>query len=192
MTQQRSPEPKASPGDPVNDYQDFRPPSAPLADAPECAFQLADRSARLGAKLLDWFTLFGVVLVVGVLAALTLPAVATLLGHGGLRAAGLLELAPGLVVALGPLCLVVWNSVWLHRYGQTIGKRVARIRIVRSDGQRASLGRIFGLRYLPMTLLTMIPALGLLIALADCLLIFRDSRKCLHDQWADTMVIKVP
>jgi uncharacterized RDD family membrane protein YckC len=176
----------------VNDYQDFRPPSAPVADAPGRTLELADRSARLGAKVLDLLALFGVVLVVGIVAAITIPALATVRGHGAYLRGGsaLMGLAPGLVVGLGPLVLIIWNCLWLHRYGQTVGKRAARIRIVRSSGERASLGRIFALRYLPVTVLTMIPALGLLIALVDCLLIFRDSRKCLHDQLADTMVVK--
>ena len=176
----------------MTDYQDFRPPSAPVADAPGRALELADRSARLGAKVLDLLAIFGVVLVVGIVVAITLPAVATLQGHGSWARGGsaLVGVAPGLAVGLGPLCLIIWNCLWLHRYGQTVGKRAARIRIVRSNGDRASLGRIFTLRYLPVTLLTMIPALGLLIALADCLLIFRDSRKCLHDQLADTIVVK--
>jgi len=71
-----------------------------------------------------------------------------------------------------------------------VGKRALGIRIVRSSGERASLGRIFALRYLPVTLLGAIPYLGPVFSLVDILLIFRDSRQCLHDQIADTIVVK--
>ena len=33
------------------------------------------------------------------------------------------------------LALMIWNLIWLHRYGQTIGKRIVKIRIVRSNGE---------------------------------------------------------
>jgi uncharacterized RDD family membrane protein YckC len=177
----------------VNDYQDFTPPAAPLADAPPHALELADRGARLGAKCLDYLTGFGLLLAVGLVAAICVPA---LMISGPARIGGpphapiALLLTLGLATAAGLIGLVVWNCVWLDRYGQTIGKRVARIRIVRSNGERASLGRIFALRYLPMTLLGAIPFLGTLITLTDDLLIFRESRQCLHDQIADTIVVK--
>jgi uncharacterized RDD family membrane protein YckC len=60
---------------------------------------------------------------------------------------------------------------------------------VRSDGSPASFGRIVGLRYLPTSLITLIPVVGMFYALLDCLLIFRRSRRCLHDNIADTIVV---
>ena len=69
------------------------------------------------------------------------------------------------LLLLAFVALVVWNCVWLHRYGQTVGKRALGIRIVRGNGERASLGRIFGLRYLPMMILGAIPFLGPLVTL---------------------------
>ena len=41
----------------------------------------------------------------------------------------------------------------------------------------------------PWGLLGLVPLIGWLFALADALLIFRDSRKCLHDNIADTIVV---
>ena len=60
----------------------------------------------------------------------------------------------------------------------------------RSSGEPATLGRIFLLRFLPVTLLGAVPLLGNVLTLVDILLIFRDSQKCLHDQFADTIVVK--
>jgi uncharacterized RDD family membrane protein YckC len=79
--------------------------------------------------------------------------------------------------------------VLLVRHGQTVGKRVLGMRILRSDGTRCSPGRIIGLRYGVGFLLTVIPVVGSLYALLDALLIFRGSRKCLHDNIADTIVV---
>jgi uncharacterized RDD family membrane protein YckC len=177
----------------VNDYQDFRPPSALVADQAEAtALVLAERSTRFWAKCVDWLALLGLVLGAGLVALLTIPAMLAYRKAGGNPAALNIVAAAvmGLALVLGGIALVVWNCVWLHQYGQTVGKRALGIRIVRSSGERATLGRIFGLRYLPVTLLGAIPYVGWAIGLADVLMIFRDSRQCLHDQIADTIVVK--
>jgi len=184
--------PDACSGDDVNDYQNFQPPSAPLAEAPGAPQELADRGARLAAKCVDGTTLLGLLMVIGIAWALLLPTLAGLRRPGSGIPALNLALSAGLLLmaVAAPGALVIWNCVWLHRYGQTIGKRVLGIRIVRSSGERVSLGRIFALRYLPMLFLGMVPYLGVLITLVDALLIFRDSRQCLHDQFADTLVVR--
>jgi len=50
--------------------------------------------------------------------------------------------------------------------------------------------RILGLRYGIGYLANLVPVVGALFGLIDCLLIFRQSRRCLHDQIADTIVIR--
>ena len=37
--------------------------------------------------------------------------------------------------------------------------------------------------------MTFVPIVGAFYALVDCLLIFRESRRCLHDNIADTIVV---
>jgi len=177
----------------VDDYRDFRPPAAPVADAwPGPAQEAAERGARFWAKCVDGLTVVGLLLAVGVLAAVAIPALLAYrrggpAGRGPALAAGV-AFAAALGLAL--VALIVWNCVWLHRYGQTVGKRALGIMIVRGNGERASLARIFGLRYLPMMVLGALPFLGPLITLTDILLIFRDNRLCLHDHIADTRVVK--
>jgi len=74
--------------------------------------------------------------------------------------------------------------------GQTIGKALLKLRIVRPDGSRASIGRVIGLRYAAPALLNVMPAVGMIFTLGDVLFIFRESRRCLHDQIADTIVVQ--
>ncbi len=81
------------------------------------------------------------------------------------------------------------NGYFLAKDGQSIGKKVAGTRIVRSDGSKADFKRIIGLRLLPLYALSLIPFAGRLVGLVDSLLIFRQTRKCLHDNIADTIVV---
>jgi len=67
-----------------------------------------------------------------------------------------------------------------------MGKRLLEIRVVRSDGSQASLGRIFWLRNVVNGLLGIIP----LYAIIDVLFIFGQRRQCIHDLIADTIVVK--
>ena len=50
--------------------------------------------------------------------------------------------------------------------------------------------RIIWLRNVVIWLLSMIPFLGVVVGLLDALFIFGESRQCLHDKIADTIVIK--
>jgi len=90
------------------------------------------------------------------------------------------------------LCLmgfIAWAWITLllvARYGQTMAKRLLEIRVVRSDGSQASLGRIFWLRNVVNGLLNVIP----LYWLVDALFIFGERRQCIHDSIADTIVVK--
>jgi uncharacterized RDD family membrane protein YckC len=91
----------------------------------------------------------------------------------------------------GIVIFTMLNGYWLARNGQTIAKKLMNIKIVRSDGSAAGLGRIIFLRLAPLWLMALIPiAGGVVTGLIDPLLIFRQSRKCLHDTIADTIVVK--
>jgi len=98
---------------------------------------------------------------------------------------------PGAVVSL--LCFIAWAAIttWLvWKNSQSIGKRLLGIKIVRTDGSRASLGRIFWLRNVLNAIPGWLPYIGLLYQLVDPLFIYQDSRQCLHDKIAGTIVIK--
>ncbi len=140
----------------------------------------ADRSARLAAAIVDGLLLFGPLMLLAVMG--------TPLGPGNDN-----ELAIGLLALFGVgglLAVLIINAVMLHKTGQTIGKRMLSIRIVLADGSPCSLLRVIFARWLPVTLMGLVPVVGYVIGFVDALLIFRDDRRCLHDQIAGTIVVR--
>lgn len=83
------------------------------------------------------------------------------------------------------------NYRLLETNGQTIGKKVMNLQIVGRDDRMMPVQDLLIRRYLPVFAVTAIPILGGLIALANVLLIFRDSRACGHDDIAQTRVIQL-
>ncbi len=143
------------------------------------SLELAGRGTRLGAVLIDMLCIGGL----GMVAAILVPAMSKGGGGAGALIASLLFIA-------GILALVIYNLVLIHRQGQTIGKRTLGIKVVRTDGSHCDLGRYIFLRILVTSLIGAIPFVGGIINLIGILLIFRDSRKCLHDEIAGTIVVK--
>jgi uncharacterized RDD family membrane protein YckC len=163
--------------DPQNPYA---PPQARVEDLPEGSggAELAGRGARLLAVIVDGI----------ISAAIVIPIWIWGFGRPLFEPMGLLDTALYLLFAFGVYLAI--NGTLLARHGQSIGKRLLGIRIVRNDGSQAGLLRLFGLRYAANTTVMMIPLLGLVYALADSLAIFGQQKKCLHDHIADTRVIK--
>jgi uncharacterized RDD family membrane protein YckC len=95
-----------------------------------------------------------------------------------------------LLLIIAFLGIFIWNLLWLHKYGQTIGKRIMKVRIVRNDATRAGLARIFFLRMMVPGIIGAIPIVGHLFSLVNICFIFRDDRRCIHDLIADTVVVK--
>lgn len=139
----------------------------------------AERLTRLLAALIDAAAVF----VPGLLAALVFPRFV-----GDSSSYGTLTLI-GLVTVAAMLAWLVYNLKLMHEFGQTFGKKVMGIKVVRTDGSRLGLLRWITHRVLVIGLIGVIPYVGWVVTLADVLAIFRESRQCLHDQIADTMVI---
>jgi uncharacterized RDD family membrane protein YckC len=163
----------------------YAPPQTQVEDIPPMAadgVQLAGRGARLGAVLIDaglFMAVFGVTAVVTPWNVFREP-------EPGQLAATLAANAVG-----GLLLFLLFNGYLLARHGQTVGKRLLGLRIVRPGGERASFARLFGARFLVGWVAASIPGIGALYSLVDGLLIFRESRRCLHDNIADTIVVKI-
>jgi uncharacterized RDD family membrane protein YckC len=92
--------------------------------------------------------------------------------------------------AVGLALFIAVHGWLLVQHGQTIGKRLLRLRIVRPDGARVDAVRILGLRYGIGSIASSVLYVGMLYALVDCLMIFGQQRRCLHDLLADTIVVR--
>lgn len=166
----------------MNTTNPYAPPKGEVRDVAEYGGEPADRFIRLAAAILD-----GII----VACMVYLPLIVVMAG------AGQLEDPPteqnDLVLALGAALMLAGGIAWIWltilfvaRNGQTIAKKIVGIKVVRSDGSPASLGRIFWLRNVVNGLLGIIPLYGLI----DHLFIFGMQRQCLHDKIADTIVVK--
>ena len=140
----------------------------------------AGRGARLGAAILDNVFVSGPAIA----AAVLLP----IMKNSGSQIG---SVAVGLLLVGGMLAVVGFDVYFLHRDGQTLGKKAVGIRVLRSDTSHCELWRIVLLRFLPLALLGAIPKIGVGISLIDALMIFGSERRCLHDLIADTIVVEV-
>jgi uncharacterized RDD family membrane protein YckC len=91
--------------------------------------------------------------------------------------------------AIGFAAFLLIHGYFLKANGQTIGKKLLAIRISDLDGNVPSFATVVFLRYLPISLVTLIPVVGNFLALADILFIFREDRRCIHDHIAGTKVV---
>jgi uncharacterized RDD family membrane protein YckC len=160
-------------------------PKATVADVASGEIELAERTTRLGASIIDGLVQLAVILII----------LFPILNRRGLEGFSVLFyenvlLSSVLSVIVGFAVYSAVNFHLLRKNGQTIGKYVCKIKIVRSDGSPADVPRILLFRFLPMLVIPQVPLIGNIIGLINPLLIFRESRKCLHDNIADTIVIK--
>jgi uncharacterized RDD family membrane protein YckC len=161
----------------------FAPPSARIDDPSPAPGELvlADRGTRFVAALIDAAIGFGL---------LWLVSKVTPWNPFSTEGAGKF-LTTLINSAIGLVLFIVVHGWLLVQHGQTIGKRLLRLRIVRPDGARVDPVRILGLRYGIGSIVTAVRYVGMLYALVDCLMIFRQQRRCVHDLLADTIVVRV-
>jgi uncharacterized RDD family membrane protein YckC len=146
-------------------------------------FVLASRGSRLGASFIDGLLALGILLPMQYAAGLydSFP-----------QATKLTPVQTVLWSAAGLVLFVLLHGYFLKKNGQTIGKRLLRIRIASAaDGSTPPLDRLLLWRVLPVQVVVLIPYVGMLVMLVDALLIFRPDQRCLHDHIARTIVLKV-
>lgn len=137
--------------------------------------ELASRGSRLSAALLD-VVFWGASIVPGFILASTLGAASEDASSAGL-----------LALLVGPLLFAFYTIHILVRDGQTLGKKVLKIRIVNyDDGGNPGANRILLMRGVVNGLLSNIP----FYALVDVLFIFGSEQRCLHDLIAKTKVVQ--
>lgn len=163
----------------------FAPPQAVVDDIQLETQPLAGRWTRLAAALIDVVIALTALIVITRIPAIKHLAPSLEDSSGGMTTLRLQATIVGIVIFL---VVQAWPLV---SRGQTIGKMICGLRIVRSDGAKVDAWRLLGLRYGIGFLMNATAATGTIYGLLDCLLIFRKSRKCLHDSIADTKVIKL-
>lgn len=140
---------------------------------------LAERGARLGARILDFI----------VLVICAIPGIVVLIISGNNDA----TVAIG-VILLGVAVFGLWavQLYLISTRGQTIGKRIVGVRIVNvSDNQNPGFIKAGLVRAMVPGFIGAIPYLGFMFAITNVCFIFRDDRRCIHDHMAETKVIKV-
>jgi len=161
----------------------YAPPTAHVEDVVSVVERAepAGRGVRFGAAMLDGM-IFG--------ALVYLPFFTGLITFSANRRYA--STGAGVALLLGGVGLAIWAYLtikYIRANGQSIAKRMLGIKVVRSDGTPASLSRIFWLRNVVNGLPGFIPVLGVLYGFVDALFIFNQSRQCLHDKIADTIVV---
>ena len=134
----------------------------------------ATRSARFTANFVD-----NAVVILMPVAAIFLA---------GAFSRGNREFEPFIFIAAASFGLMgcaaqLWAQI---QWGQSIGKRMLGIKVVRTSGQPIELWRVILLRNLVVQVIAqMCGVLGLI----DALMIFGDEQRCLHDYVADSIVV---
>lgn len=168
----------------MDESNPYAPPQAAVYDVPTLPqewLEPADRVTRLAASILD-----GIIIFVMVYVPLLMAAAATGAAENGSPVAQGVVVLGGFLTLAGLVTWIVLTIRSVSRSGQSLAKKMLGIRVVRTDGTPASLGRIFWLRNAVNYLLSLIPLYGIV----DVLFIFGESRQCLHDKLADTAVVK--
>lgn len=167
----------------MNEHNPYRGPDSNVAEV-SGGDELAGRGTRLGAAIIDLI----------IMLVILMP----LMFMGGYWETAMAAAQAGEQVGLGTTLLwalvgfvvfVVVQGFPLNASGQTWGKKMLNIKIVDLDGNKPPLGRLLGLRYLPIQVVGNIPLLGPLLGLVNVLLIFRNDRRCGHDLIAGTRVV---
>lgn len=145
----------------------------------DAAIELASRGRRLGANLIDMLMLGAVFAAVVFVYAIA--------SGDELRWFNPDRYWVGLVTGLAIFATFILLNLVPMRTGRTVGKQMLGLRVVDQHGQPASLAQQVG-RYAVM----MLPgSLGIsVVGIIDALLIFRASRKCLHDDVCGTQVVR--
>ena len=141
---------------------------------------LAGRGRRLAAATVDWL----VTLTVGVFLLLASGALEHAEDYASDVVAG-----PFLrTILIGGAAYLLTNGWWMARSGQTLGKALLGVAVVRAvGGARAGPGRMlarapfFMAFYLPFTVLPLV----------DAVFILGTRRRCLHDRLTGTEVVRV-
>ena len=165
----------------------------------------AERGTRLAARAIDWALEFVVAIPGVTVVGPEIIKVALMMSKGetpDLSQLDIPRLALGAGLLFGAWLILLVVQVWmLSKRGQSIGKRLLKIKIVRfADHTAPGIIHAWLLREVPMTaigiFLGFLPFIGPFLIrpafhLTDWCMIFRNDQRCLHDLMAGTKVVRV-
>lgn len=154
-------------------------PQAPVSDVAGHVGELASPWLRLGGAIIDGLILM--VLLVPVYLILFWGMISSGQQPGFLASAGF--------TVFGFLAFVALQGYFLNQSGQTIAKKLLKMKIVDENGNKPELVKLIGLRYGVVQLAQLVPFLGAIYGLVDALFIFRDDRRRISDLLAGTRVV---
>lgn len=155
----------------------YSPPSSDL-QTPATELELAERSTRLGAAIID--SLIAIAVIVPLVLMLDLQP-----ENGEMSFLANLSL-----MVLSLAIFIAIHGYLLKTSGQTIGKKILNIKIVGLDNELRPLPDLILKRYVPVSAVGLVPVVGSFLPLVDALAIFRNDRRCIHDLIAGTKVVK--
>jgi len=139
-------------------------------------YELAERGTRLLAAIVDNLCFGGPVLAF------------VLLGAAMGKGAGIILILLGILCAL---VVLVIQIVMLCQRGQTIGKRMMGIRIVKMDtGENGGGLTNVVLRGIVPGVIGAVPYVGPVFSIVNICFIFAADRRCVHDHIAGTVVVQ--
>ena len=94
-----------------------------------------------------------------------------------------------IMAVVGIVLFVIVNGALLIRHGQTVGKRLVKIKITDMNGMRPTLNNYLA-RYAVYFLPGQVPIVGQLFSIVNILFIFGESKRCLHDHAGGTKVVQ--
>ncbi len=157
------------------------PPGALTASATEQGggLILAERGARLGAVALDCLIALGC----------TAPGFLMIVINDKQNDA--VTVIGAILLAIGFLGLLITQIYLLSTRGQTLGKRIVGVRIVKfADNSNPGFVGACLLRLIVPSIIGGLPIVGSIFFIIDVCFIFQADRRCLHDMIAGTKVVK--
>jgi len=177
----------------------YSPPQAPVG-SPAGDPTLASPWLRLAAAIIDGVILFPINYVLGMI-LLKQPSISEAMEAAKKGPEAVEALMPGKGMMLvgqivGLAVFIGVNYVFLKK-GQTIGKMLLKLQIRnRNDGSLLPIQDLIVKRVLPIygvaALANSLHQLIGLLLIVDCVMIFRAGRNTLHDDLANTKVVKLP
>ncbi|MFT6268294.1 MAG: putative RDD family membrane protein YckC [Alphaproteobacteria bacterium] len=141
--------------------------------------ELAGRWARLGASLIDTIIML-IILIPIMLLSVGFTEERSFVG----------ELVVNLIFGiLGVVIFFLINGKLLFSSGQTIGKKMLGLGIISRETSQVPSKNVLIKRYGLYFGLGYVPVIGGILSLVNVCFIFGHDKTCLHDRFADTVVI---